>query len=515
MIMPDVLTMPTHALYLAIDQGGHASRAMVFNAMGDVVAQAIREVDASHPQVDWVEQNGDALELSIREALDEVAGILGENCSAIVAAGLATQRSNVVCWDRKTGKVLSPVISWQDRRAYLWMQQFNMHAPLIRQITGLLPTAHYGVSKLVWCLENLPEVQDAYAKDVLAWGPLSSFLLFRLLDEQPLLVDPANASRTLLWDIEQCDWSVELLTLFGITGNHLPESVPSRYNFGSLNVGGFKVPLTVCTGDQSAALFAFGKPEQGVANINVGTGAFLQTILAEENVTESVAEKVNKNVGDSRLETPDRLLRSIVWSDGDSSMIVSEATVNGAGSALLLVENELDVSSRTVQECLPDWLVSAKNIPLYLNGVSGLGAPFWVPDFISKFVGESEPPEKMVAVIESIIFLLQVNLEEMQKNKTMLHQIIVSGGLSVLDGLCQRLADLSGLPVSRPQQCESTAKGLAFLVSGQEQSWQAGVSKQLKPEVFKPEANKKLVQRYECWRKELEKELHKMELDHG
>jgi glycerol kinase len=488
--------------YLAIDQGGHASRVMVFDAAGDVVAQAVREVTTSHPQLDRVEQDGDSLERSIREAIDEVAGILGEHCSDIVAAGLATQRSNVVCWDRETGYVLSPVISWQDRRAYQWMQQFDKHTPLIRQITGLLPTAHYGVSKLVWCLKNLPEVKNAHSEGVLAWGPLSSFLLFRLLSEQPTLVDPVNASRTLLWDMKGYHWSEELLTLFGITSDDLPEGVFSQHNFGTLDVGGFKVPLTVCTGDQSAALFALGKPEQGVASINMGTGAFLQTIVEEK-------------VDDSKPELPDRLLRSIVWSDENSSMVVSEATVNGAGSAVQLVQDELDVSPQTVKECLPEWLATAKNIPLYLNGVSGLGAPFWEPNFVSRFVGESEPPEKMVAVVESIVFLLQVNLEEMQKNKIILYQIIVSGGLSVLDGLCQRLADLSGLPVSRPQQCESTAKGLAFLVSGREQSWQTVASKQLKPEVFKPEANKKLVQRYECWRKELEKELNKMGSGHG
>jgi glycerol kinase len=494
--MPGVLTNSTNALYLAIDQGGHASRVMVFNAQGDVVAKAIREVAVSHPQPEWVEQDGDVLELSIRESLEEVAGILGDNCEAIVAAGLVTQRSNVVCWDKKTGKVLSPVISWQDRRAYQWMQQFDTQTRRIRQITGLLPTAHYGVSKLVWCMGNLPEVQSALLEKVLVWGPLSSFLLFRLLSEHPIVVDPANASRTLLWDMQQRQWSEELLTLFGISSDNLPECVPSRHNFGSLDVGGFKIPLTVCTGDQSAAIFAFGKPAQGVASINIGTGAFLQTTLTEEDIAES-----------SEQNSSDRLLKSVVWSDEQHSIVVSEATVNGAGSAVQLFENDYDISPQTVRQLLPDWLRSGKNIPLFLNGVSGLGAPFWVPDFVSRFVGEGEPPEKMVAVIESIVFLLQVNLEEMVKNKLNIHKVIVSGGLSVLDGLCQRLADLSGLPVSRPHQCESTAKGLAFLVSGLEKSWQAGETGYVNPDIFKPESNENLVSRYRRWREELEAEL--------
>jgi glycerol kinase len=193
------------------------------------------------------------------------------------------------------------------------------------------------------------------------------------------------------------------------------------------------------------------------------------------------------------------LLRSVVWSDEKSSIFVSEATVNGAGSAVQLVENELGLSSKTSHELLPDWLASSKNIPLYLNGVSGLGSPFWVPNFVSGFVGDGEAPEKMVAVIESIVFLLQVNLKEMQTNGIKLNQIIVSGGLSVLDGLCQRLADLSGLPVVRPQECESTAKGLAFLVSEREQPWQAGQNK-----FFEAESNKQLIQRYSHWKEALD-----------
>ena len=485
-MIANIMTDSSQDLYLAIDQGGHASRVMVFDTKGNVVVEAHREVGVTHPQPGWVEQDGDALEISILESLREIAETLGEDCKAVVSAGLATQRSNVVCWDNKTGKTLSPVISWQDRRAANWMQQFDDQAQRIRQISGLLPTAHYGVSKLDWCLKNLPAVQEAHLQETLSWGPLSSFLLFRLLSEKPIVVDPANASRTLLWDIKQRDWSKELINLFGLTGNELPESVPSQYAYGTLNLGGFDAPLTVCTGDQSAALFAFGLPKSGIANINIGTGAFLQVVT-----------------DNSLKEYPDRLLRSVVWSDAESSMVVSEATVNGAGSALQKFENEVDLSPGTIKKQLPNWLETSKNIPLYLNGVSGLGAPYWVSDFNSRFIGNGEVSEKIVAIIESVVFLLQVNLEEMRDKGINHKHIVVSGGLSVLDGLCQRLADVSVLSVIRPQQCESTAKGLAFLLSGFESSWPTGKTKR-----FEPESNKKLMQRYEHWREELDAKLN-------
>ena len=478
--LPTDSVIEDHALYLAIDQGGHASRVMVFDARGVVVAQAVQDVGVSHPQPGWVEQEPDELVASIQQALAEVAHMLGERCQEIVAAGLATQRSNVVCWDRKTGAALSPAISWQDHRAAEWLRQFEKHTSRIRRITGLLPTAHYGVSKLQWCCENLPQVQTAHEKGTLAWGPLASFLLFRLLEEQPLVVDPANASRTLLWDIETRSWSDELCSLFGLSKKYFPRSVPSRYDFGHLKCQDNLVPLVVCNGDQSAALFSFGKPQAGTAYINMGTGAFLQT------------------VSEGAIKSPKRLLRSVVWAAEDKAIYALEATVNGCASALLEVESELGIAPKEAQKAYPQWLASAKHIPLFLNGVSGLAAPFWVPEFRSQFVGEfaddAEPWEKLVAVGESIVFLLQTNLEEMRREGADLERIVISGGLSVVDGLCQRLADLSGLSIMRPAQCEATAKGLAFLVANPKQAW--GVDEKT---YFTPQKNAALATRYQQW----------------
>ena len=125
-----------------------------------------------------------------------------------------------------------------------------------------------------------------------------------------------------------------------------------------------------------------------------------------------------------------------------------------------------------------------------------------MPGFDSKFIGEAEPGKKLVAVIESIVFLLQVNVQELRNNKIEINCVVVSGGLSVLDGLCQRIADLSGIPVMRPLQTEATAKGLAFLVSGSEQAWTIGENDQ-----FQPGVNSELSARYQRWRNEFEREL--------
>jgi glycerol kinase len=263
-------------LYLVIDQGGHSTRVLAFEGDGTLVAAVKERCTVSQPRPHWVEQGVDAVVGSVERALAQLIEALGEQHRAIAAAGLATQRSSIACWDRISGTALSPVISWQDTRARKWLEQFVAHAPEIERITGLHVSAHYGASKLRWCLDNVTAVQAAHSAGRLAWGPLASVLLFRLLHERPLAADPANASRTLLWNLNSRDWDDRLLALFGLPREPLPRCRPSTWEFGTLRYPGGEVPITRVTGDQSAALFAFGEPELDTAYVNVGTGAFVQ-----------------------------------------------------------------------------------------------------------------------------------------------------------------------------------------------------------------------------------------------
>ena len=209
-------------LYLALDQGGHASRALVFDAQGRPLARSLRTVGVFHPQPDWVEQDPEELVRSLQDAMREVCVELGAAAADIAAAGLATQRSSIVCWDPVSGAALSPVLSWQDRRASEWLTRFTPHAEAIHRTTGLMLSAHYGASKLRWCLDHLPAVAQAAADGRLACGPLASFLVFRLTTERTFAADPANAARTLLYSLRTRDWDDGLLHLFDIPRAVLP-----------------------------------------------------------------------------------------------------------------------------------------------------------------------------------------------------------------------------------------------------------------------------------------------------
>jgi glycerol kinase len=463
-------------LYLVIDQGGHSTRALAFQGDGTLVAAAKERCSVSQPRPHWVEQDIDAVLGSVERALAQLIEALGEQHRAIAAAGVATQRSSIACWDRISGTALSPVISWQDTRARKWLEQFVAHAPEIERITGLHVSAHYGASKLRWCLDNVTAVQAAHSAGRLAWGPLASVLLFRLLHERPLAADPANASRTLLWNLNSRDWDDRLLALFGLPREPLPRCRPSTWEFGTLRYPGGEVPVTRVTGDQSAALFAFGEPELDTAYVNVGTGAFVQRLFLEQPT----------KVG--------QYLASVVLEDGQELTYALEGTVNGAASALRWFEREYGLAD--VETALPQWLARAGTPPLFLNGVSGLGSPFWTADFTPRFIGDGERWQQAVAIVESIVFLLQFNMEGMRELAGPPREIRISGGLAGLDGLCQRLADVSGVRVCRPAACEATARGTAFLVAGRPRLWPEpeGASR------FEPEVNSALSARYRSWR---------------
>jgi len=468
--------------FLVIDQGGHSSRAAAYDASGSCYSRFSVSLATQHPREDWVEHDAKDVLDSIGIALDGLFAELGPDRCEFTAAGLATQRSSIVCWDAQTGKALSPVISWQDRRGATWLGGYTAHAESIHQVTGLLLSPHYGASKFRWCLDYLPDVRDALAEGRLAWGSLASFLVFRLLDERPHIIDPANASRTMLWNMESRDWDAKLLNLFGLPREPFPSCMPTCAEFGHLQHGNMRIPMRIVTGDQSAALFSQGLPQTGSAYITIGTGAFIQRPMS------------------GRSLFPSFLTSTVMIGDG-RELYALEGTVNGAASAIAWFEQQCDLTE-VVHE-LDAWLASDTEPPLFLNGIGGLGAPFWCPDFHSRFVGDGEPWQKAVAVAESIVFLLQANLDGMAAHLPPPDRIQIGGGLARLDGLCQRLADLSSLPVHRSDETEATARGTAQLLAGCPEAW-VGLGQD---KIFCPQHHPELNRRYECMRKEMLKAL--------
>ncbi|HEY1991834.1 MAG TPA: FGGY family carbohydrate kinase [Gammaproteobacteria bacterium] len=460
---------------LALDQGGHASRALVFDATGQVLARVERRIGTRREGKLKVEHSAAAVLRSLQAAATTAVAALPAGIE-IQCAALATQRSSIACWDRDTAHPLSPVLSWQDRRAVRKVKALASQERRVRRLTGLVLSPHYGATKLAWCLKHIPAVRRAAHEGRLAAGPVASYLAAALTEQHRCVTDPVNGFRTQLMELRTMDWSRELCELFAVPRDVLPVCVPNRHDFGTLRVAGRAIPLTVVTGDQPAALFAQCMPEAGVAYMNIGTGAFVQAL--------------------ADADAPG-LLRSVLWRDAQRSWFVLEGTVNGAAAALDTVARQLHLSPARMMRQLPAWLTGTGEPPLFLNGVGGLAAPYWQPEFRSRFIGRGDTAACMVAVVESIAFLLHANLRRMQAHGHAFTRLRVSGGLSQLDGLCQRLASLSGLRVERPALHEATAMGLARLAGGLAEALPAGYTN------FEPRRDAALLGREQRWRQAL------------
>jgi len=458
-------------MFLALDQGSHASRALVFDSDGNQLASAEQEITTQRPEPGHVEHDPDAVVASVHKAASEALQQL-EN-PVISAVGLATQRSSMLCWDRNTGQALSPVLSWQDVRATRLLRPLMSHADEVRRITGLHLSPHYGAGKLCWCLEELPAVRSASLQQTLAAGPLSSYLIAHLTMTRPALVDPCNASRTLLYDVHQGRWSKSMLDMFEIDESILPRCRPNLFEYGELQINGQSIPLRAVTGDQSAALFVEGAPDAHTVYLNAGTGAFLHAMV------------------DDPEHAPEHLLGSVVLNDGQLLRYAAEATVNGAAAALDWMAGLLNLPPDMWRKRLSAWIRACKNPPLFLNGVAGLGAPYWLSSFESRLVGEAKPGACMVAALESVVFLIQRNLAEFRGR---MQRVLVTGGLAQVDVFCQLLADLSGIQVSRSAYTEATARGVAWLAGGRPEHWNID-----RPTLFTPKSQPGLENRYRRW----------------
>ena len=403
----------------------------------------------------------------------------------ITAAGLATQRSSVIAWNKSSGEALSPVLSWQDRREYHWLKNLEEHAAEIRQRTGLRLTPHYGASKLRWLIRNNNMVQAAAENGTLVMGPLAAFIVADLVRQRQPLVDHANASRTQLWSMLTGDWDEELLELFELRREWLPDIRPIRSGYGSLS--GTDIPLTAVNGDQTAAIHADGPIDPGDLLVNLGTGAF-----------------VLKPTGD-RIVGHDRLLSGLSDSSNGEKRWQIEGTVNGAGAALKWATNHagLDTSPAAVTAALerqpdPDLL--------FLNSVGGLGSPWWIggpsPHWCELSGQRVESPDSdnaISAVIESILFLVMKNIETIRESGLKIDRIRISGGLSNQNRICQMLADLGNTPVLRTNQPEATARCIAWLALGKPGNWIPGETR-----AFKPATNESLSRRYALFQALLE-----------
>jgi glycerol kinase len=339
--------------WLGIDQGSTATKVCLMDRRGKIQRFATRPIGTILRRPGWAEHDAESILRSVQAALD--AALRGVDPGLIAGAGLACQRSTFVIWDPRSGRPLTPALSWQDRRGEEICAALRPRAPLIRRRTGLRLSPHYAASKIRWIFDRSPGLRRRAEKGAARIGTLDAFLLFRLTGGEAWSTDPTHAARTLLMDLRRLEWDPELLDLFRIPLAALPPIRPSAFPAGEIAVRGGRLRIAATVGDQQAALLGVGCRRAGEAAVNYGTGAF-----------------VVLNSG-RRARRVSGLLTSVAWSSFEETRYLVEGTVNSAGGALGWIEN---VTGRRIGS-----LGAPRNpdrLPCVVPAFAGLGAPHWL-----------------------------------------------------------------------------------------------------------------------------------------
>ncbi len=438
---------------LALDQGTTSSRAIVFDHNGIPVASAQKEFRQHFPRPGWVEHDPEEIwSTQVGVAVEAIAKA-GLRSTDIAAIGITNQRETTVVWDRKTGRPIHNAIVWQDRRTAGHCDQLKEegHSRRILERTGLIIDAYFSATKVKWILDNVEGAREMAEKGQLAFGTVDTWLIWNLTGGKLHITDVSNASRTMLFNIHSLKWDEDLLKLFEIPPDILPEVRSSSEIYGH-TAGHFssEIPVAGIGGDQQAALFGQMCTEPGMVKNTYGTGCFMMM-----------------NIGSKPLESKSRLLTTVGWKIGSETHYALEGSIFIAGAVVQWLRDGLGIIAKSGDiEKLAASVNTCEGV-FFVPAFAGLGAPHWNQHARGTMVGITRGTTSAHiarAALDSIAFqTLEVLLAMQNDSGIHIQELRVDGGATVNDNLMQFQSDLLQTNVVRPKITETTALGAAYL----------------------------------------------------
>ena len=480
---------------LALDQGTTSSRAIIFDKESRILSASQREFTQIFPKSGWVEHAPQEIWQSQCETVKEVLQKANLTAKDIAAIGITNQRETTVIWNGKTGEPIYNAIVWQDRRTSAYCDEIRRnYAELIREKTGLEVDAYFSASKINWILENVTDAKKHARNGELLFGTIDSWLIWKFTSGKTHITDVSNASRTMLFNINNLEWDAELLEIFNIPRGILPKVISSSEVCGEVeSVEELKgVKIAGIAGDQQAALFGQLCFEKGLSKNTYGTGCFLL-----------------QNIGEMPVKSESKLLTTIAWQiDGkteyalEGSVFIGGAVVQWLRDALEIIVNSGDVEALAGS-------VEDNGGVYFVPAFAGLGAPHWNQDARGLIIGLTRGTGKAHiarAAVESICYQTADLLEAMQADaKIELTELRVDGGATRNDALLQFQADILQIPVVRSRITETTALGAAYLAGLAVGFWNSKdelASHQQTDKIFTPQMPRKEVEMLKAkWKK--------------
>lgn len=463
---------------LSIDQGTSSCRAILVDSQGTIVKIEQQEFTQHFPSPGQVEHDANEIWSCQKGVINALFTNDDINPDHIVSIGITNQRETCLLWNRKTGEPLGRAIVWQDRRTANHCDHLKAKGldQLIKQKTGLIIDAYFSATKIAWMLEHYEGAKDLAEQGDLCVGTIDSWLVYKLTGNH--YTDPSNASRTMLFNINDAQWDDELLSIFDIPMSILPKVIPSNGDYGKTKkeVFGTEVPVQGVLGDQQAALFGQLCTEPGMAKNTYGTGCFMLM-----------------NTGTEKIESNSGLLSTVAWQfEGEKPVYALEGSVFIAGAAIQWLRDGLKIIDESPDSEYYALKVEDTNGVYVVPAFTGLGAPYWDMYARGGIFGLTRDVDKshiIRATLESLAYQTYDVLNCMLEDSSVPISILrVDGGAANNNLLMQFQADILDTIIERPETTESTALGVAYLAGINSGLWSLAAIKERKAssEVFNP-----------------------------
>ena len=478
---------------LTIDAGTTSVRCILFDREDKIVSMSQRQITQYYPEPGWVEHDPMEIIDLVRKTISEcMQSADPKNC---VSIGITNQRETAIVWNRRTGLPIYNAIVWQDKRTMSSCFELRKeHEGFINERTGLKVDPYFSSTKIAWILDNVKGARQKAMKGDLLFGNVDSWILWNLTDRRVHATDHTNASRTMLFNINELRWDEELLSLFDIPPSMLPEIYPCKHMFGTTEIRGVDVPINAIMGDQQSALFGQSCFSEGEMKITLGTGGFMLM-----------------NAGCTPKRSEHGLLTTVAWTINGNTQYAIEGSFYAAGAIIEWLRDKLgmviDVRdtekiARSIDDTAGCYLIPA---------FSGLGAPYWEQQTRGMIVGLTLGVGKehiIRATLESIAFQINDIIDAMAADTDMRPDMIrLDGGASCNDFLCQFIADITDARIVCADCPEATALGVAHL-SGYGTLWDGPTEREY-DRIFTPkmpEAERR--RRISGWRHAIDSAIH-------
>ena len=488
---------------LALDAGTTSNRAIVFDKHSSIVGVSQKEFTQYFPKPGWVEHDADEIWSSMLMVMKEALEQCGLVASDIAAIGITNQRETAVVWDKNTGRPVYNAIVWQSRQTASIAEDMKKQGLVdeVKDKTGLMIDAYFSATKIKWILDNVEGAREKAAQGDLLFGTVDTWLIWKLTGGKAHVTDYSNASRTMLYNINELKWDDALLGYLDIPKSMLPEVKPSSCIYGETvpSILGASIPVAGAAGDQQAALFGQNCFAPGMAKNTYGTGCSMLM-----------------NTGTEIHKSKNGLVTTIAWGLDGQVEYALEGSIFVAGSAIQWLRDGVRMVD-SAPDC--EWLAKKveDNGGVYVvPAFVGLGAPYWDMNARGAILGITRGTTKahiVRATLESLAYQTRDVLEAMEADSgEKLSALKVDGGAVSNNLLMQFQADILDVPVDRPQITETTALGAAYLAglavgvwTSKEElrnSWK--LDYRFEPHMAKTEADRL----YKGWRKAVKHSMH-------